>query len=678
MLNSIGLVFTVSAVLAEAAGLSGHVLDPAGKPAGGARVFMEPGLAGALIETRATEDGVFRFEHAPLGGVGVFAIAEGCAFGGQHLDVAVGDPPPDITIRLAPADSVGGRICDPRGNPVPGARITRVGLLGATKVGIPLSKLAAVGFEEPVSSEDGRFTVSRLPQGDRVSLKISHPLYAQEALDEVPVGSQELRVDLSPGVLVRGVVRSRDQGLPVLSAEILVRSGSPPYDTAVTTTDASGEFALRLKPGLYLYQTASAAYRSLGWQKLAVTGGGVEQQVSLVVVGVGRVGGKVCDAQSGAPIPGARVLVEAEGNAVGIVRTGQAGEFELATSEGENVVRLEGVPGYRPAELPGQRVQVVQGKRTDVPTFWLAPIPAYAVQVVDGAMQPVPGAVVQVLRPAQFGWHVADTNGYVAVRVGALPPDGMIVGLAEHPAEPLGALFALRPQDSSGAKVQLLPFGTVTGTVVTAKGRAVSGTVVGAVFAENLIEDPLWLWRTVANKEGEFAWPAVVPHVAQRCVATDGHGASGESAPFDLEPAVSKDLGNVVVQEGADGDSAWGRPLKWYDCPLVSGVLPDGQERKNKLAWVVYCGPEEAAMVIEGLAVARDILKVENLLFAVVVRGRYAGGPAPMAVLSGKAPSAATTYLVDGHGKVVLETFGMPPVHIVRALCGSGSAGSAG
>jgi len=37
-------------------------------------------------------------------------------------------------------------------------------------------------------------------------------------------------------------------------------------------------------------------------------------------------------------------------------------------------------------------------------------------------------------------------------------------------------------------------------------------------------------------------------------------------------------------------------------------------------------------------------------------------------VLKGKAPTAATTYLLEAGGTVILETFGLPPVFGINAI----------
>jgi len=667
--NAITLAWLLySAVSAPLTTLSGQVVNTKATPISGARVFAEAGLAARLVETRASETGTFCFSDLEPGGVGVFAIADGYAFGGVHVHVTVGEAPEGVRILLADPDSVQGRVTDFKGKPVSGARVTRAALLGQDKVGIPLAKLVEYGFEEPVSGEDGRFIVPRLPKDGTVALKIGHPECAQEGVDDVPVGKEDLLVSLYPGVLVRGTVRSRDQKRPVLNASIVVRNAQPPHDTVLSATDGAGRFTVRLKPGVYLYQAAGAAYSSMGWRKLTVTGREPPEDLVLDVVGRGVVAGKVADAVTGEPIAGARLLIEASGNMAGIVRTGPSGVFEWTTTEGENVVRLESVPGYRPPERAGQRIQVQEGARAEVPTFWLAPMRPYRVRIVDADMTPVPGVAVQVVYPSQFGWRVTDAEGWAELRVALAPEEGIVVGFAEHLTRTQGALFALRESDGETAQVQLFDFGRVEGRVVDAKGHALEGAVVGACFTESAIADPPLLWRTLTDSGGAFRWPAAVPHVPIQCVAAAGTEAVGESASFNVEPGATASPGSLVVAEGVSGPSLTGRPLKWYEHPAMSGDVPERQDRKNKPALVVYCTGDEAPMVVESLGVMREALSMPELTVAVVVDGAFDGGTPGVLALKGVPPTRASTYLVGRDGKVALETFGMPPVCAVRAL----------
>ena len=669
VISIIAAILTLGVPSTETASLAGQVVDAQGRPLAGARVFMEPGLAGALVEVASGNDGAWRFENVAPGGVGVFAIAGGHAFGGTHVYVAFGDSVQGVTICLTAPASVSGKVTDHKKHPVKDARITRVALLGATKVGIPLAKLKAFGFAEPSSDEKGRFTVPDLPEGGTVVLKVAHPRYAQEGISGIPVGGPEVTVRLYRGVVVEGDVLTRDTRSPVVGAAVIVRNAQPPHDTAITKTNAAGAFAVRLKPGVYMYQATSAVFHSPGWKRLTLTAQEPPSRLRLYVAGAGRILGKVCDAVSGEPIAGTKLTLSTQGNVAAVARTGAAGEFVFEAMDGENVVHLEYAPGYFPPDQPAITVPVAEGKDVALPTFWVAPIPTYKILVVDASMAPVLGVVVSLLRPKQFGWQVTDDEGMVELRLSSAPRDGEIVGMAEHVTEPLGALFSLEREETE-AKVLLLKLGTVRGHVVAEKNTPVAGAIVGAVFGEAR----LLLWQTVSDRAGAFEWGSVVPLVGQRCAAHAGGGAFGDSPPFELEEGEAKELGRIAVREKEDAArvrsvaGVRGKKLAWYDNRLVAGVLPDRKTRKRTPAVVVYCRADEAPMVLEALAAARDMLPPGDLLWVMVVDGGYACDDAPILVLAGRAPGPGSTYLVGSDGKVVLETFGMPPLRGVQRL----------
>jgi len=84
---------TVPMVLAVfllgASSLTGRVVDAGGQPVNGARVFLEPGLEGAIVEAPIAADGAFRFENVAPGPVGVFAAAPGFGYAGKHLNLGL-------------------------------------------------------------------------------------------------------------------------------------------------------------------------------------------------------------------------------------------------------------------------------------------------------------------------------------------------------------------------------------------------------------------------------------------------------------------------------------------------------------------------------------------------------------------------------------------------------------
>ncbi|MBI4557671.1 MAG: hypothetical protein HY706_08815 [Candidatus Hydrogenedentes bacterium] len=660
------LLFALPALSAT---LSGRVVDSTGSPVVDARVFIEAGLAAELQESKAGAEASFRFSEVAPGMVGVFAISDGKSFGGLSVTVAPDQDAANLEIKLGAPDVIRGKVSDFRGRAVAEAHVTRVALLGEAKVAIPFSKLAAFGFDEPVTDDRGAFTVNRLPAGSKVALKINHTNFAQEGISDINVGDQDVRVTLQTGVLVRGEVFSRDKQLPVVNAGIVIKNAQPPNDSLATRTDPSGKFLIRLKPGIYLCQAASAEFRSAGWEQLTITGEHPEQQVMLGVAGMGKIRGKVSDAESGEPIAGAKFVLSSQGNTAAIVRTDLSGGFDVIATEGENILTLESAPGYVPPERSAMRVQVVEGKEIELPTFWLAKLAAYQVQVLDNSLQPVSDAVVTVLRPTQFGWYRTDENGRAQLTFGALPSEGEVVGLAEHLREPVGAIFSFQPRDTREAKVQLLPLSNVTGRVVTAEQKPAKGIVVASALTAGIASsEPTWLWRTVTRGDGAFTWDSVVPQVPQRCLAYAGEAISAESATFNAAPSTSQDLGKLILASAGEGVSMYGQSLKWYENRLLSGSLPDKKNLKAKPALVIYCKPEEAPMVVAGLKTVGRAVGETRLICVVVVDGQYSTSGSPILVLEGPSPAAATTYLVDTGGKVTFECLGMPPLRALQGL----------
>lgn len=662
---------------ALAASLSGQVVAPGNQGIANARVWVEAGLGAQLVETRTDTNGAFSFDALPAGLLGVFAYADGYAFNGTSVNAGPADKIDGVRIAMLAPGSVGGRVVDSRGKPIAGARITRVLLQGDSTVGLPSAKLAQYGFEESASDDEGRFAVTLLPTGAKVALKVGHPSYAQQSVGDLTVGETAARVLMYEGVMLRGSVVSRDGGRPVSNATIVIRTAREPITTTLAQSDIGGNFMVRLNPGAYLYQSASMELRSPGWEKLTVTGQEPTQQVVLRVAGTGTIRGDVRDAVTTAPIAGARVSLSAFGTPAAIVTTGASGTFELAAVEGENTVRVEPAPGYVNPERPFVTLNVKQGDTAELPTYWLKPLPVHRVTVVDADQRPVAGVVVRLIRPMQYRWYVTDAAGGVSLSFASIPANGKLVGMAEHPQKREGALFSIDAVEVTEAKVQLLALGTVSGTVVTAKGKPIEGAIVGGLFQNDADDEPLPLWRTTTGPDGRFAWNDAVPLVPAACLANAGEELFGRSIPFNIAPSETQDVGKIVIREPEDAKSKriakssgmTGKKLEWYAGKLVSGTLPSQEElRVGRAAVVVYTKPDEAAMIIDALSSAHRSLPSPDVLCVVVVDGAYSGAtPENVFVLQGKAPGAATTYVLDRNGSVALETLGMPPASAFAA-----------
>ena len=665
----IATIFIVSSSLGGLGTVSGEVLDAGGGPLAGAHVFAEQGLTGSLQQATTNEAGAFRLEGLSRGRAWIFAQKEGAAFGGERVDLPTDETVARVTIRLGSPETLTGTVVDLRGKPVAGARVTRVALLGDRPVGIPLGKLAVFGYTTPTSDEKGRFEIPALPKGGRVSLKVDHPDYATEGVPDVAVRTRNFRVAMQPGVLIQGTVLSFQSGSPVAGAGVLIRTDRPPGETVVAMTDQAGRFALRIKPGLYVYQAASAEMRSAGLERLEVTGEHPEQRVTLRVSGTGTVSGEVRDAVTRDPVPGAKLVLSSFGNPADIEQTGPSGSFRMQATEGDNTVRIASAPGYVIPEASVQRFEMVAGTSMELPVFWLMPAPAHQMTVLDMDLEPVAGAIVSVIRPQQIGWWIADENGQVALQVASPPADGVVVGIVEHPVKALGAAFALRGAADTDARVVLLPLGELSGRVTNTKKRAVEGATVSAVFAEGPTSDPIVLWRTLSRQGGEFEWPGATPEVSLLCAAEDAEKHSAASARFVVASGSRRDVGLIVIPDGVGAKSAFGDRLPWSSLPsLVAGAREE--QASSRPAVVGYCTSSDAPMRIESMANARRALPHMAIEFVVVVDGDFSGEPEGLHILRGVRPAPGDTYVVNQEGKVVFESFGLPPLSVLRSVAG--------
>jgi len=661
---SISMIACVANAVLAISTLSGTVVDPAGKPVAGARVFVEAGLAAPLQETNAGPDGTFHFDDLGTGDTGVFAFAEGYAFGGQHLNIAVEDTPPPLTIRLGEADTVSGKVVGGKETAVAGALVTRVALLGSEKVGIPLSKLKEFGIEMPASDAEGRFTVPHLPKGGTVALKFTHPQFAVEGVSEVPVGQGNLRVQLYLGILVEGDVVARGDGLAIANAPLLLRNAQPPHDTTLTNSDSRGKFSVRLKPGVYLYQAAGASLQSAGWTKLVLQGDEPTARIRVVVSGTGTIRGEVRDAKTERPIAGARVSLTTNGNRAAVERTGPTGVYQFNASAGENIVRLEVAQGYQPP-VGGSAVKLSlnEGQTVELPGMWLAPLRGYRLQVVDEALAGVAGALVRLVQPEQFGVRVSGADGWVDLNIGSLPAGGAVMGVVESVDGTRGALFRLEPKDAEGAKVQLLPLATVRGRVVNTRDKGLPGAIVGGAFpGTEASADPVLLWKTVSGVDGVFAWDGVIPGVPQVVIARVGTGKVAQAAAFNLAPKEEKTLAALTVEGTGRNTVEAVEKVVLGDFPAACGPSLESAPKTV----VIFCAASEVNATAEGLAAMLRSLPAGTVSGCVVASPKPDCASAPLPVLSGTAPGVARTLVIDAEGRVLLQGFGLPPAFALR------------
>jgi protocatechuate 3,4-dioxygenase beta subunit len=338
---------------------SGRVLDPAGKPLAGAKVYI-CGLTAGVIEfkerTKSGEDGRFRFtvkkeefqvrgNERPGSRVLIGATAPGC--GGA---VAFGSKPEqreDLALWLPAEQIVKGRILDLQGRPVAGVKVGAY-IRGArwAKDGRPIpfdsegrdgGAQANVLPDDPdlgaaVSDKDGRFTLRGLGKDwiydlwfngptieHRKAVLVTRPqepkqvpgtgIHTQERGDPklTQYGCEFTHV-AAPSKPIIGVVRDKETGKPVAGAQVGKEWTRDDEPWGWTTTDKDGRYKLEGLPWAvheltvdppantpYLRTTARAAADRPGTEPVTCD---IELQRRRLV------SGRVTDRGSGKPVAG--------------------------------------------------------------------------------------------------------------------------------------------------------------------------------------------------------------------------------------------------------------------------------------------------------------------------------------------------------------------------------------
>ncbi|GMW03494.1 MAG: hypothetical protein AMXMBFR84_46280 [Candidatus Hydrogenedentota bacterium] len=658
LVSSICLLLTV---VHGASGVSGHIADSANQPIAGARVFIQQGIAGDLLEQTSAMDGTFRFSNLQPGVTGVFAYADGYAFGGKTVKLALDEDISGVSILLHAPVTVEGVVSNFKSDPLSDAYVTGILILGADQVGIPLDKLQSFGFELPKSGPEGKLIVRNVPQGGRVGLKVRHKAQAQAAVMDIQAGTRDVRISMNPGVAVEGKVLARESGLAVADATIIVRNTRPPNDTVTVLTNNRGSFNLRLEPGIYQAQVSGVELRSPGWEKVTVTGEEPNQAITLRVAGTSTIRGTVNDAITGKPIAGAKLRLSAFSTPAASMTTGDSGTYEFLAVEGENLVTIEPPAGYAKPEMNAMRVQVTQGKPQELLAFWLKPVAPMQVQILDEQQNPLAGAMVRLVNPSQYRWYQSDQQGMVTFEVAQFPADGGVVGLVEVIDRPLGALFQILPGATELARVQVLPLSTVIGTVMSDRDNPVNSALVACVFEAVTGQDPLVLWQSACREDGSFTLEGIVPYVPLICVASLDDAVKGQSIPFNLKSGELKEVGRVVLPQAQAKASLLGRTL-----PFQS-ALPVGEP-----ALVMYCQATEAPMLCDALSHLKMTLGAGLPNVGVVVDGSVTIAQPGVATMQGISPGPGKTYLLGADGRVLWEGSGMPPFFIIQRLTGLG------
>jgi beta-lactamase regulating signal transducer with metallopeptidase domain/protocatechuate 3,4-dioxygenase beta subunit len=641
---------------------SGTVVDAAGKPVAGASVILrewsyyrvhamgpkltEPvlrgdGLPDILAETKADAAGRFRFENVRAPGFphvpdilqsdfpwDVVALAPGHGLAWVQLTPNHQHTP--ITLTLGAEGTLRGRVVEPGGQPVVGAKVKVYGIdpLGrpagfhaGTDGGLNLS-----GSSLPLGATtdaDGRFTIRGLPREKVVSLGIISPAHQrmaaltattdapQPAQGSRPVytGDFTLTAKRTDHVLTGRIVFEAD-GKPAVGARVMRY-----YSDVIAGQDGRyriegvtfGPFRVVAMAdhcdAAPLDATIQIPEQPLQFEHDLVLPRGLVVTGRVVDFATGRGVDKVTIDFIPKPETGSR-----RGPLPFTWETDADGRFHFGVPPGRGLVHLRSVPAAFPPPDPsytvGERsspphwtreVEGRAGQTVELSDFRLARSRGVVLRVVDPAGRPVAQARVD-LRDSNHSYR--DQRGWSRNEPRRTGPDGRYEAVSLQPGQatviditaenpPLGATVDVVAEPVGGAvktiDVPLQPLVSLSGRVLDAEGAPIAHPTLQlhreiAEPGPNGRSYGLGVQaRTEVNADGSFTFDRIIPGATYQVFVTAGAYAGIQGDPVKIMP---------------------GQPVRLADFRLpmtdreVRGIVVDPHGKPIAGAYVGYQRPD--------------------------------------------------------------------------------------
>ncbi len=509
---------------------TGTVTDPAGQPIAGARVilrewsvyrvrgmppkqtenlFRGEELQDTLMETTTDEAGRFRFDnvtapsfpHVPEAGQTVYpwdivVLAQGHGLAWVQLTPQHQRAP--ITLKLGPEKTIRGRVIEPGGKPVPGAKIK---IHGIDPLGRPLgnglqteNRLNLIWSAFPLGATtdaDGRFIVAGIPPEHVATLIVTESRHERLAVyaattdkpqpenvatyyysgqpREVrePVYSGELTLTAKPANhVLKGRVVFESDGKPAAG-------GYVNYNGSNITVDDNGLFRIEgLAAGkieLHAHHFSSNAAPRVAQIEIPETPTEIERTITLPPGLI--ITGRVVDEATGQPV--AKAMVDftpapdpkAPLSSFALWKeTDRDGKFRLVLPPGRGTIFLRTIPIQFPQperEFTGQpkdprlnrEVSGAGGQTVDIGDFKLAAGRTIVLRVVDPDGQPMPDAEILVRDPNRMFDKTGPAHSDAAGRatLGGLPIETSTIVDIIAMKRSLGAMVEVPDAASAGA-----------------------------------------------------------------------------------------------------------------------------------------------------------------------------------------------------------------------------------
>ncbi|MEQ8763991.1 MAG: carboxypeptidase regulatory-like domain-containing protein [Planctomycetota bacterium] len=491
------------------------------------------------VERYRDAGGLFRIDGVEPGAVELEIRAEGYVIA-KVTDVVVvaGETTKGIRVVLQPGSRLAGRVVDPSGEPVSGARLT-------TKTGMERYMSAFDASGNASTDEQGRFEMAGLSPGT-ITVSVSHPDFAgasrRYTLETAQV-IDDVEIVLSTGGTIEG--RLIDASGKPASGQMVFATQPGRVDFKRATSDEDGYFLLTgLTAGTYQV-TALLGLGGEAEDILAAIGSQLTQTVELPEDGHEFIEFRASDkeggirltgrvTQAGAPLETGLLMVTPAGGSQQPAASGTIGEngrFEVkGLQPGDYQIVIQGGPGlgdFVPFELKVAEDAVEIERDFDLPGGEIEGVvvsaasgaPLSGVRVLardgEGAGVAAPG-MKQAITDAKGRFHFQSLKaGSYELVVGG----SGFVGRADVGHEIVENVVVTGAKEDVG-KIRLAGAGTLVGRVVAPNGDAPSGTLVG--LEDDRGRSVILLGEAPLDDGGRFTIKGLSPGTYKVIVRTPG------------------------------------------------------------------------------------------------------------------------------------------------------------
>jgi len=601
--------------LAPALRIAGRAVDEAGEPVAAARVRVRqaedrPRVWSSGDELSGVETGVdggFVLRGVNPGRTYELRVeAEGLVAG--EVTAAAGDT--DLEVVLATASGVVGRVLDPYGGPLSGARVRLFPLPEMDSIQVEMVNGERQTDHEVVSGPRGRFAAGRLAAGiyDLEVLADGWAPLFRPALEVPEEGDLDLGdLLLDPGATIEGRVIDAE-GRSVEGAE--VRFHSYVRTTGLSTgVILSGRFPLVARSGFDGRFAIEHQPEDRGQELVVSHPSHLDEMVTAqpgdeLVVRLrpaGGVFGRVVSAD-GAPLPGAHVEVQVEQRSETLQGSSMSTHFTSGRSGEDGTFNVVKVPpgqarvkasatGYAASEPV--ELEIAVGQRAGPLRLVLSDPAVVFGQVLDLDGAPAAGAEVRVTDSTGSTQHVDRGDAEGRYRVA-----GLASGVAEvwAQAEASGARVTRNVELRAGEQrldLRLAARPAVGGRVVDGEGRPVAGASVSV--------------EPVRREEGTF-YSASGPSTGSDgsfLLALDRPGA------YRVEANAEAGVGEVEVEVGDEPRLGVVVELRRLGGSIVGDLVAIEPEAAAEVT--VYATPKTGGRVIVGRGTASGSYRVHRV-----------------------------------------------------------------